>query len=213
MSHLTHIASTLFVAIVASACTQAPADTFGASDVAAERVEPTGSFDILASPLDAASGAELVVSGIWIEDSPTTFAVDVMGGVADIEREGDTLVLTAFSVELDRLDHELPGGSELSDMALVLEQPIELETRWSDGSVRGRAALALRLDWSISTTTSRTPLASQDVEALPIEVVIEDVGGELRLEARLQGDSTVFELPDLFSVEEIDVAMAATAAP
>lgn len=206
-------AATLLVASLATGCT---ARSFtnderaeSATDIESELAEGRH-FDISASLVEPSSDAELVASGVWIDEAHTAFTLDVGGGSADVILGEAGLELRELTVRLEGFDHEIPGGSRFTDMALVLEHPVALETELVDGSVMGAADLALRLDWSIATDTATLPLVSQDVPALPITLHIQDDGEGLHLEAELSQDGFVFELDDLFVVERLDVNVAAT---
>ncbi len=196
------------LAVAAVGCTQPTDEAQPGAEappgVASELADFT-SFDILPAAGSQADG-ELAATGIWLDVSPTVFPVVLLDSAATLRREGETLVLHELSVRWDDFEHELPGGSRLSHMGVVLEEPIALETRWHDGKVSAQAEVALRLDWSVSTQTSVTPLASQDVRSVRLTVDIEEQDGELHLGAELRGED-VFALPELFEVTRYEVTL------
>ena len=210
MNNVITIASTIIIAACTTACTQDNEPQFGQHepDIAPlqQELEAGRSFALEAS----ANAGELVASGIWLDESPTTFAVVIEGGTTSVAMHDDALSLNALTIDIADLDHELPGGSHLSDIALVLEEPIVLDTRWVDGRVTGSANLVLRLDWAIATESHTSQLLSQTVESLPVELHIEETDDGLAFAAQLQQDGLVFELPELFAVERFDAEIAAT---
>src|SRR5690606_3351016 len=103
------------------------------------------------STQDDASDATLIASGIWLDASPTTFAMDMRGGFASLVLVDDILELSELTIELGDLDHELPGGSRITNITLVLEEPLAVNSSWQDHSVRGVVDVPFRLDWTVST--------------------------------------------------------------
>ncbi len=209
---MNHVASlrlltAAFLTLSTAACTQATAEPF----------EPTPA-EPLAAQIDGAAFAfaphrevNLVATGVWLDASPTSFLLDLEGGSAEVVVTDEQVVLTTLFIELDGFDHELPGGSHFTDIALVLEEPHVLATTWDDERVAAEGELALRLDWSVATDDATTQLASQDVEDMPITLSMRLEDGALVLDAQLRGVGGVFSLPDLFEVEELDVAIAGSA--
>lgn len=204
-----HVSATLlFVAAFATGCTQSRFEDVEKPILERQLEEGVG-FAILPSPVDPSSDAALVASGVWLEEAHSAFALDVAGGSADVLLVDGALELEELTVRLEGFDHEIPGGSRFTDIALVLEEPVALETELVGESVSAAAEVPLRLDWSIATDDSTLPLASQAVDALPITLRIEKDGEELRLEADLRQAGLVFELDGLFVVERLDVTVAA----
>lgn len=185
-----------------------PSADQGVDDVAA-MLGDGATFEVMPSADDSRSDAWLLASGIWLEEGPEAFDAEIGGGAASVRLDGDVLVVSELRVALDGIDHQIPGGASMTDVALVLEAPVELSTEVTGERVSARGTLPLRLDWALATETSIVPLASQDVEALPIVIEARATADGLELTATMQADDTVFELDGLFAIDAIDVSLAA----
>ncbi len=176
----------------------------GASSLAGQ-LDQERSFDVVD---DDAPAGSFVATGIWLE-GPTEFTMHLADGVAGVQMTDGQLDLNTLTLDFEGMDHEIPGGAKMDKLSLVLEGPVVLDTDERADAVVASADLTMRLDWWVTTDTTDVALASQDVDALPIELVVVEDGAGLRLDVQLDKAGLAFALDGMFEVEQFEASAVA----
>jgi hypothetical protein len=151
-------------------------------------------------------------SGGWIEgDTPL-----VIGGAelsATVDANGQ-LTLTSFEVDVAPI--EIPEDvfkkpAELSDVRIKLTAPARAAATWStDDTATVTLGVALDLDWSITVNGGKTPLGSQHLPPIDVNLTLGGDADVVEANIALAASGELWNWAGLLKLSHLELAVAAT---
>ena len=142
-----------------------------------------------------------------------TTPVSVTNGELVLATDSDgALRASTLAIAIDPI--EIPEAvfgkpAQLADVRLVLAQPVQAAATWiDDNNVTATLAVQLDLSWSLSFATSKTPLGTQHLPALPVAVTLAGTGDHVAAQLALHADE-VWSWADLVKLEQLQLTIVA----
>jgi hypothetical protein len=156
------------------------------------------------------------ISGGWsagsvdlaIQSGELVASADATGRVT-IERLG--LWLGPIDIPESVLGHR----AQLTDVHIVVDQPIVMTTQWTDDNdAQATTALDLGLSWALTVDGASAALGGPDLPPVPVELLLTGDGDEVRGDVRVHAAGLVWSWADLVKLEDLDLTLGAvTVAP
>ena len=176
--------------------------------------------DRLAAPtrfvIDADATAGSIDAQRWTHDGwqAGTAAIALASGelVVRVDASG-ALTATAFDLDLDPI--EIPEAvfgmpAQLTDVRLLLaSQPPATAARWStEDAASATIPVELDLAWSIVIAGTGTPLGTQHLPPLPLEIVLGGDGDSPAVRLELHGAGPLWGWAGLLELTKLDLALS-----
>lgn len=143
----------------------------------------------------------------------TVLAID--NGELDATVAGDgSLVATAFAVSPEPI--AIPASvfgqpAELTDVRLSLAGEPAFVTSWTDDDhATATATVDLDLAWSLAVGDSVTPLGTQHLTKLPVEVTLAGDGEHVTATISVHGEGTLWSWADLLELSGLELELSAS---
>ena len=163
---------------------------------------------------DGSSGsltARRWTSNGWIEGDT---AVTIESGElsAKLDSRGalmlDQLVVGLSDIEIPEEVFKKPA--QLTDVQLTLAKPTTAEMQWtSDDDATATVTLALDFDWSIRVNERNTPLATQHLPPVMIDLALTGAGDHIDAAVSLHAEGELWNWAGLLEVTKLDLALSA----
>jgi hypothetical protein len=146
------------------------------------------------------------------QDGTTPISVSNGELVAKVNAAGD-LALSTFAVSLDPIDiPEAVFGkpAQLTDVRLTLAEPVTAAATWTDED-HATATPSVRLDlaWTLSTDGTKSPLGTQHLPAIPLDIALSGDGGHVDAKLGLHADGELWSWAGLLELTQLELAVDA----
>jgi hypothetical protein len=202
----------ILVPLLAAACTTSPAAPDSSFVSVRDRFEtaPTRLF-VAAQPVAGTIDARRWTHDGWVDG---TTEISVANGelVGAVDASG-TLEVSTFALALDPLDiPEVVFGkpAQLTDVRLTLARPVSAPAIWADDD-HATATVNLELDlaWSLATDGTQSPLGTQHLPAIPLDVTLGGSGDHVEATLALHADGTLWSWAGLLELTQLELAVTA----
>jgi hypothetical protein len=163
---------------------------------------------------DGSSGsltARRWTSNGWVEgDTPVTIRSGELS--AKVDARGaltlDTLAVGLSDIEIPEEVFKKPA--QLSDVMLSLSTPATADMHWtSDNDATATLTLALDFDWSISVNGSKTPLATQHLPPVMVDVALTGAGDHVDAALSLHAAGELWNWAGLIEMTKLELSLSA----
>jgi hypothetical protein len=143
-----------------------------------------------------------------------TAAISIQSGELGLDVFGPELI--ASSLELDLAPIDVPASvfgapAQLAGVRLELPVATSAAIAWSDDDhATATLPLALSLSWSLVIGGTTSPLGTQQLPAIPLDVALGGDGASITATLRLHADGELWSWADLLKLSALDVAATAT---
>jgi hypothetical protein len=163
---------------------------------------------------DGSSGtitAKRWTSDGWVEgQTPVTISSGELR--ASVDRTG-TLKLEAFEVGVAPIDipeEVFKKPAQLKDVRVKLTTATSGQTNWSsDDDATVTLTLALDLDWSIAVNATQTPLGTQHLPPVPVDVTLTGAGDHIDASIGLHASGELWDWAGLLKLTGLELALSA----
>jgi len=204
--------SALALVLFATACTSgSPTDT-DSFDSVRDRLhaQPTRLY----IGRDASSGsitASRYTNAGWVDGtSPVQISSGELKASAD---DAGTLTLRAFEVDIDPIDipeEVFHKPAQLTDVRVKLSKPVSGQTTWtSDDDATVTLSLALDLEWAIAINDSKTPLGTQHLPPVPVDLMLTGAGDHVDASIGLHAEGELWNWAGLLKLTAMEMSLAA----
>jgi hypothetical protein len=147
----------------------------------------------------------------WVEGD-TTVTVESGELSATVDDHGalklDKLVVALAPIEIPEQVFKKPA--QLTDVTLTLTKPVEAETQWtSDDDATATLALDLDFDWAITVNGAKTPLGTQHLPPVTIDVALTGGGDHIDASITLVAEGELWNWADLLQMTSLELSLAA----
>lgn len=203
--------TTLTLLVLVTACTSAPPSGEATYHSVRDRLaaEPTRMF--IGS--DGSSGsitAQRYSKDGWVDG---TTALQIANGefIATVDHTGQ-LAVTAFGVGVDPIDvPESVFGkpAQLRDVRVKLTKQEAAQTTWTDDDdATATAMLDLDLSWTISVGDATTPLGTQHLPPVPVDVTLTGAGDHVDAQLSLHASGELWSWAGILKLTKLDLTLA-----
>lgn len=147
----------------------------------------------------------------WVEGDAT---VTIESGElsATVDDRGtlklDKLVVALAPIEIPEQVFKKPA--QLTDVTLTLTTAVEAETQWtSDDEATATLALDLDFDWAIKIDGAKTPLGTQHLPPVTIDVALAGGGDHIDASIALVAEGELWNWADLLQMTSLELSLAA----
>ena len=202
------------VLLCSAACTSSAVPEGPAATSVRERLAvPT---KLLVTPSQSAGSvvARRYTSGGW-QEGTTMIEIDNGELDASVDASGQ-LQIASFSVAAKPI--EIPEAvfgqpAELRDVRLTLAGHPAFATTWSDDDVgHATATIDLDLDWTIVIGSNATPLGTQQLHGIPVDIGLAGSGAEVDATIGAHADGELWSWADIVQLAHLQLVIAATTA-
>ncbi|HUS27817.1 MAG TPA: hypothetical protein VMZ53_04895 [Kofleriaceae bacterium] len=202
----------LLFASAAAACTSAaPTDT-DSFDSVRDRLatKPTRLYIGSAGSSGTITAKRWTADG-WVEGQTP---VDISSGElrASVDHTG-ALKLDAFEVGVAPIDipeEVFKKPAQLKDVRVKLTNSVAGQTTWtSDDDATVALTLELDLDWSIAVNGAQTPLGTQHLPPVPVDVTLTGAGDHVDASIGLHASGELWDWAGLLKVTGLELALSA----
>lgn len=147
----------------------------------------------------------------WIEgDTAVTIASGEVS--AKVDARGaltvDTLVVSLAPIEIPEEVFKKPA--QLTDVKVSLKAPTTADMQWtSDDDATTTLTLALDFDWSITVNGGKTPLATQHLPPVMVDVALTGGGDHIDASVSLHAAGELWSWAGLLEMTKLDLALSA----
>jgi hypothetical protein len=147
----------------------------------------------------------------WVEgDRPVTVETGEVS--AKVDAHGaltlDNLVVALSPIDIPEEVFKKPA--QLTDVQLTLAKPTTAEMKWtSDDDATTTLTLALDFDWSIRVNERNTPLATQHLPPVMIDLALTGAGDHIDAAVSLHAEGELWNWAGLLEVTKLDLALSA----
>jgi len=149
----------------------------------------------------------------WVDGS---LAVPLANGELDAKVEDGNLDVTGFSINVNPIDvpPEVFGKpATLKDLRLVLAGKPTVTTTWTDDdNATATATISLDLSWTIVVDGNASPLGTQHLAPLPIDIALTGDGEEIDASVGVHATGDLWNWADLVKLKALDLELATTTA-
>lgn len=204
--------SALALVLFATACTSASSTGTDSFDSVRDRLNSTPTR--LYVGRDGSTGsitASRYTNAGWVEG---TTPVQISNGElkASADNAG-TLTLSTFEVGVDPIDipeEVFHKPAQLSDVRIKLTKPVSGQTTWtSDDDATVTLSLALDLEWAISVNGSKTPLGTQHLPPVPVDLMLTGAGDHVDASIGLHAEGELWNWAGLLKLTAMEMSLAA----
>ncbi len=146
----------------------------------------------------------------WVEG---TAALAIANGELVAQVAGDRLMARTFELGLDPIDvPETVFGkpAQLTDVRLTLASSSSAPIEWTDeNDATARLDLELDLQWSIAIDGSVSPLGTQHLPSIPLDVTLSGGGDHVDAALGIHASGTLWSWADLLELDQLDLELAA----
>jgi hypothetical protein len=147
----------------------------------------------------------------WIEgQTPVTISSGELS--ASVNRTG-TLKLEAFEVGVAPIDipeEVFKKPAQLKDVRVKMTNAAEGQTNWtSDDDATVTLTLDLDLDWSIAVNGAQTPLGTQHLPPVPLDVVLTGAGDHVDASIGLHASGELWDWAGLLELTGLEMSLSA----
>lgn len=163
---------------------------------------------------DASSGsltARRWTADGWVEGDT---AVTIAGGdlSAKVDSRGaltvDKLSVALAPIEIPEEVFKKPA--QLSDVTITLRSPTTADMQWtSDDDATATLTLELDFDWAIAVNGGKTPLATQHMPPVMIDLALTGAGDHIDASVSLHAAGELWSWAGLIEMTKLDLALAA----
>jgi hypothetical protein len=172
-----------------------------------------------------ANPAGAIVAASWTRDGWTQAAhvIAIDRGEVELATTGpideprgelsDELTLSTFELTLAPIP--LPSAlfkvsAQLTDLRLSLRAPVRSAVSWSgDDALTSRMSVSLDLDWAITIEGGKTPLGTQHLPPMSLEVSIEGKGDVVESSLALTSVGELWNWIGLLKLEDLELELEA----
>lgn len=147
----------------------------------------------------------------WVEgQTPVTISSGELR--ASVNHTG-TMKLETFEVGVAPI--EIPEEvfkkpAQLKDVRVKLTNAVEGQTNWtSDDDATVTLTLELDLDWSIAVNNSQTPLGTQHLPPVPVDVVLTGAGDHVDASIGLHASGELWDWAGLLELTGLELSLSA----
>jgi hypothetical protein len=147
----------------------------------------------------------------WIEgDKPVTIESGELS--AKVDDSGaltlDQLVVSLSDIEIPEEVFKKPA--QLADVKLTLTKSTTADVQWtSDDDATMTLTLALDFDWSIAVNGNNTPLGTQHLPPVMVDVALTGAGDHIDASASLHAEGELWSWAGLIEMTKLDLSLAA----
>ncbi len=150
----------------------------------------------------------------WVEGTtPVTIESGELVATADAS---GTLTLEQGTVGLAPIeipDEVFDKPAQLADVRITLTEPATAPATWtSDDDVTASFTLELDFDWSIAINGSTTPLGTQHLPPVTVDVMLTGGGDHVDASVALHADGELWNWADLLQMTAMDLSLSAATA-
>ncbi|HTL37418.1 MAG TPA: hypothetical protein VL326_29995 [Kofleriaceae bacterium] len=147
----------------------------------------------------------------WIEgQTPVTISSGELS--ASVNKTG-TLKLEAFEVGVAPIDipeEVFKKPAQLKDVRVKMTNAAEGQTNWtSDDDATVTLTLDLDLDWSIAVNGAQTPLGTQHLPPVPLDVVLTGAGDHVDASIGLHASGELWDWAGLLELTGLEMSLSA----
>lgn len=147
----------------------------------------------------------------WVEGET---AVSIQGGdvIAQVDGSGALAIdeLTVVVAPIDIPDDVFKKPAQLVDVRFSLTSPAKADMQWtSDDDATATLTLALDFDWAIAVNGGKTPLGTQHLPPVMVDVALTGAGDHIDATLSLHADGELWNWADLLEVTKLDLALGA----
>lgn len=205
--------SYLAFALFASACTSASPSGTETFESVRDRLSdaPTRLF-IAGAESTGDITARRWTEGGWIEGD-TAITVDNGELIASVDSSGK---LSVAKLEISIAPIEIPEEvfkkpAQLSDVRIKLAKPITETMTWaSDDEATATLTLALDLDWAIAVSGGKTPLGTQHLPPITVDVMVSGDADHVDASLGLHAEGELWSWAGLLELTRLDLALSAS---
>ncbi|HSD89782.1 MAG TPA: hypothetical protein VLB44_19760 [Kofleriaceae bacterium] len=204
--------SALALVLFATACTSASPSGSDSFDSVRDRLssQPTRLF----IGRDGSSGsitASRYTNAGWVDG---TTAIQIESG--ELKAAADnagTLTLKSFEVGVDPIDipeEVFHKPAQLSDVRIKLSTPVSGQTTWtSDDDATVTLSLSLDLEWAIAINDTKTPLGTQHLPPVPVDLMLTGAGDHVDASIGLHAEGELWSWAGLLKLTAMEMSLAA----
>lgn len=201
----------LAFALFATACTNAPGGS-PAYDSVRERLHdgPTRLYVGAEASTGSLTARRWTPAG-WVEgDTAVTIESGELSATVD---DRGTLKLDKLVVALAPIDvpeQVFKKPAQLTDVTLTLTTAAEAETQWtSDDDATATLALDLDFDWAITIDGAKTPLGTQHLPPVTIDLSLAGGGDHVDASIALVAEGQLWNWADLLQMTALELTLTA----
>ena len=143
------------------------------------------------------------VTQVTIDGGEVSAKVDSHGALTV-----DRLTVSLAPIEIPEDVFKKPA--QLDDVRVSLTAPAHADVQWtSDNDATFTLPLMLDFDWSIHINGSNTPLATQHLPPVSIDVVVTGAGDHIDASLSLQATGELWNWANLLEMTSLDLSLAA----
>ncbi|HEY5928515.1 MAG TPA: hypothetical protein VIV11_42805 [Kofleriaceae bacterium] len=147
----------------------------------------------------------------WVE-GVTPVTIDGGELSAKVDAAG-TLKLDTFVVELAPIDipeEVFKKPAQLDDVQVSLREPTSVQLAWtSDDDATATVTLALDFDWAIRVNGGKTPLGTQHLPPVMVDVALTGAGDHIDASISLAATGELWSWAGLLEMTSIELSLAA----
>jgi hypothetical protein len=204
--------SALALVLFATACTSGSPTGTDSFDSVRDRLgtEPTRLY----IGRDVSSGsitASRYTDAGWVDG---TAAIQISSGelTASTDNAG-TLTLKKFEIGVDPIDipeEVFHKPAQLTDVRVKLGKPVSGQTTWtSDDDATVTLSLSLDLEWAIAINGSKTPLGTQHLPPVPVDLMLTGAGDHVDASIGLHAEGELWNWAGLLKLTAMEMSLAA----
>lgn len=202
----------LALVLFATACTSASPGGPDTYDSVRDRLhsEPTRMFIGSDGSTGTVTAKRWTADG-WVEGvTPITVSSGELRASVD---DHGTLTLAAFEVGVDPI--EIPEDvfkkpAQLTDVRVKLTAATAGDTTWTgDDDATTTLSLGLDLDWSITVDGARTPLGTQHLPPVPVDLTLTGAGDHVDASIGLHASGELWNWAGLLELTGLEMALSA----
>lgn len=147
----------------------------------------------------------------WVEGD-TTVTVESGELSAMVDDRGalklDKLVVALAPIEIPEQVFKKPA--QLTDVTLTLTKSVEAEAQWtSDDDATATLALDLDFDWALTINGAQTPLGTQHLPPVTIDLALTGGGDHIDASIALVAEGELWNWADLLQMTSLELSLAA----
>jgi len=147
----------------------------------------------------------------WVEGT-TEIAIDSGELLARVDAQGtltlDTLVIDLAPIDISQEVFKKPA--QLDDVRITLTRPASAAATWtSDDDATATVDLDLDFDWLISIDGKKTPLATQHLPPVAIDVALTGAGDHVDASLSLAATGELWNWADLLEMTSLELSVSA----
>lgn len=147
----------------------------------------------------------------WVEGN-TTVAVESGELSAMVDDHGtlklDKLVIALAPIEIPEQVFKKPA--QLTDVTLTLSKSVEAEAQWtSDDDATATLALDLDFDWSITINGAKTPLGTQHLPPVTVDLALTGAGDHVVASISLAAEGELWNWAGLIEMTALELSLEA----